>query len=246
MGTKSPALRLAELEPITLHKGRHASFREGHCSMEVVARLAGERHTDHPMCACRVMGEFFRVWNDGLQSDEERVRLLKPFLLRLIGTRSTPAVEQRRGQLALDWFVRTFVPAWLDLVPELAPHAAAIRASQEIVDLNTATAAGMIVSDAYAKASVTRETVRYSAWGPAWDAMHASALMGASCAAALACPEMHAAARGYAAKEAASIAAARNGTPVVLEPTVKALQAIAVNLVERMLSVQPWSFGLQS
>ena len=61
-------------------------------------------------------------------------RLLKPLLPRLIGTRATPEIHERRSYLALDWLIREATPAWLDLVPALAPHAAALRDAAVIAD----------------------------------------------------------------------------------------------------------------
>lgn len=60
-----------------------------------------------------------------------------PFLPRIVGTRSTPEVEERRAFLAMDWFIRVQTPAWLDLVEDLKPHAAAIRALDAVHDLAT-------------------------------------------------------------------------------------------------------------
>src|SRR5690348_11325241 len=95
--------RLPALETIHLSSGAHESFEAGVCAMEMVAYLAGEPHSDAPECACPVLTSFMVAWNDGLPSDAERDRLLKPFLPRLIGTRATPAVESRRAWLAMDW-----------------------------------------------------------------------------------------------------------------------------------------------
>jgi hypothetical protein len=40
--------RLTTLDTLTLDRGAHTSFDEGHCAMEVVAWLAGEGITDAP------------------------------------------------------------------------------------------------------------------------------------------------------------------------------------------------------
>ncbi len=40
--------RLAQLDSLHLGTGSSSSFDEGHCALEVVAWLAGEKHSDHP------------------------------------------------------------------------------------------------------------------------------------------------------------------------------------------------------
>ncbi|MEZ5421018.1 MAG: hypothetical protein R2708_27265, partial [Vicinamibacterales bacterium] len=97
--TYDPA-RLQQLPP-ALSAGGHHGPDDGMCVMEAVAFVAGEPWSDHPACACPVIGAFLRAWNDGLP-DDERDRLLRPLIPRLINTRSTRAVEQRRADLALD------------------------------------------------------------------------------------------------------------------------------------------------
>ena len=116
------------------------------CIMEAVAYMAGEPWSDKPACASPVVSAFLRSWNDAL-SDADRDRLLPAavWVPRLVGSRADPATEERRAYLALDWLIRVHTPAWLDLVPSLAPHAAALRALPEIVDLTTAGQAGDMV-----------------------------------------------------------------------------------------------------
>ena len=57
------------------------------CAMEAVAFVAGELWSDHPECACPVIGAFMRAWNDGLADDVERTTLLRPLVPKLVGTR---------------------------------------------------------------------------------------------------------------------------------------------------------------
>jgi len=113
------------------------------CIMEAVAFVAGEAWSDRPACASPVVAAFLRSWNDGI-SDDDRDRLLPAavWVPRLVGSRGDDATEERRAYLALDWLVRVHSPAWLDLVPSLAPHAAGLRALPEIVDMTTAGRAG--------------------------------------------------------------------------------------------------------
>jgi len=80
--------------PAKLFSGAHSPDGEM-CVMEAVAWVAGEAWTDTPECACPVITRFAQSINDSM-GDEFRQRLL-PYVPRLIGTRSTWAVEQRRA-----------------------------------------------------------------------------------------------------------------------------------------------------
>jgi len=196
-----------DLESITLKNGMHASRESGTCAMEAVAWLAGEPHSDHPQCACPVVGAFMRRWNDSLP-DADRTRLLCPLLPLLVGSRSTPAAEERRSCLALDWLIRTHTPAMLDLVEALRPDAAALRAMPEIVDMTSAEAAGVLV-----RSVGRRAAARAAAWDVAW-----AAALDAAWASA------------WGAAWASALGAA-------LAPTVTTLQASAQDLVRRMCAV---------
>ena len=159
--------RLEWLKNISLARGQHGSIDAGACAMEAAAYVAGEQHSDHPTCVCPVIGQFMRSWNDALRSDDERDRLLKPLLLKILGTSSTPEVEHRRSLIALDWLIRTHTAAWLDTVEALKPHAAALRDSPPIDDENAA-AIGEKVSAA--------ESAAWSAWSAAESAAESAAL----------------------------------------------------------------------
>ena len=102
--------RLAVLPTITLDKGEHDSFEDGHCAMEVVAWLAGEGHTDAPECASRVLRTFTINLNDAWENGERQK--LAPFLPRMVGT-GNDGLDERRSYLALDWLIRTYTPAWM-------------------------------------------------------------------------------------------------------------------------------------
>lgn len=95
----------------TIANGGHPDRSDGLCAMELVAWMAGEPHSDSPDCTSLVLAAFVRTWNDAIPDDETRTRLLKPILPRLIGTRRSAAVEQRRADLAFDWCVRVSTPA---------------------------------------------------------------------------------------------------------------------------------------
>ena len=192
-----PALvpdRAARLDGIQLDSGSHNTFDDGHCAMEVVAWLAGEGHTDAPACASVVLRQFTIGVND--RWDDTQRQTLVPFLPRMVGT-AGDGKDEARSYSALDWLIRTFTPAWLDLAG-LSESAAELRGLRQIADLAAAQAAGPVVRDIKQKAA--------AAWGAAWDAAGDAAW----------------AAAGDAARAA-------------LRPTADALQASALELLDRMI-----------
>jgi hypothetical protein len=166
--------RLAQLAALSLSAGSHSEFARGVCAMEAVAYIAGEPHSDAPACACPVLTAFMIAWNDGLPSNAERDRLLKPFIPRLVDTRSTREVEERRAFLAMDWVIRVHTPTWLDLVDDLKPHAAALRALDAVHDLATLQASTPSLRSASRASAAAWDAARAAAWdaarAAAWDA----------------------------------------------------------------------------
>ena len=156
--------RLEELAAIELAKGGHDSLDAGACVMELVSYVAGEPWSDHPECACPVLTSFMVAWNDSL-NDTDRQRL-KPYIPRLVGTRSTPDVESVRSWLACDWLVRTFTPAWLRLAG-LNDDAAVIEALPELTATELADAAMPTIKKAQKNSA--------AAGAAAWDAAGAAA-----------------------------------------------------------------------
>ena len=191
------------------------------CVMEAVAYVAGEPHSDHPQCACPVVGAFLRSWNDAIQDDATRTALLAPLVTRLVGSRSTRAVEVVRSDLALDWLVRVQTPAWLDLTPALAPHAEALRRLAPVV------------GSGIAAAQPTLDAARDAARDAAGAAAGAAAWAAARAAAGAAAWDAAGAAAWAAARDAAWAAAG-----AALRPTVERLQLSALELVDRMLAVK--------
>src|SRR5271156_4267673 len=165
----SPVLldRMKEILNLSLTSGSHKDLEKGMCVMEAAAYVAGEPWSDHPTCACPIITSFMIAWNDGLPSDAERDRLLKPLIPDIVDTKSTPAVEERRSYMALNWLIRVHTPKWLDLVPSIAPHAKALRDLEEIADIAGASAAGASVDAAWAAA---RAAAGAAAWAAARDA----------------------------------------------------------------------------
>ncbi len=192
--------------------------------------------TIHPKCTSAVVGAFIRCWNDRLP-DEDRDRLLKPLLPRLVGSAGDSDTELARSYLALDWLIRVHTPAWLDLVERLKPHAAKLRGLGEITDFDRARAAQPMIRAAGAAAwaaawAAARDAARDAAWDAAevaaWDVVRDAAEVAAGDAAEVAA--------GIAARNAAR-AAAGIAVRDALKPTMLALQDSASNLVCRMVAV---------
>jgi hypothetical protein len=231
------------------------------CAMEAVAFVAGEAHTDTPACACPVIAAFMRRWNDGLPDDARRDLYLKRFIPRLVGSLGPLVVAERRSYLALDWLIRVYTPAWLDLVEATKPYASALRALGEIVDMASAEAAGPVVRAAGAAARAAAAEAAWdaaaeAAWDAAWAAAWAAAGDAAGTAARAAAWADAAdaaaeaawdaawavawAAAGAAAADAAGAAAGADAAwaaaRAALHPTVETLQASALDLLERMIA----------
>jgi hypothetical protein len=243
---------------IDLKKGAHESRDQGVCAMEAAAWLAGEPHSDEPQCACPVIAAFVIAWNDALPTDEDRNRILKPFIPRLVGTKSTEAVEERRSYLALDWLIRVQTPAWLDVREDLRLHAVALRALDPIQCMASAKAANQPVNAARAAAG---DAARAAAWdeagaaagaaavAAAWDAARGAARAAAGDAARAAAWDAARAAAWAAARAAAgdaaraaagdaARAAAGAAARDALQPTVTELQTSAADLLERMIAIE--------
>ncbi|MBA2125090.1 hypothetical protein DLM45_02465 [Hyphomicrobium methylovorum] len=231
-----------------LGEGSHTSFDDGLCAMEAVAYIAGEPWSDHPACACPVIAAFMRSWNDGLPSDEDRNRLLLPLVPKLVGTRATPEIEQRRATMAADWLIRTHTVAWLRLA-KLDAQADALAALPEITDFaqcpslmptleavrRDATAARAAAW--YAAGAAAGDAAWDAAWAAAWDAVGAAA-WDAVGAAAWAAARAAAGDAAWDAARAAAGDAAWDAAWDALKQTTAELQISAVALVERMIAVE--------
>src|SRR5579862_3687990 len=111
--TETATKQKLDLETLVLKRGSHGASSGEMCVMEAVAYVAGEPWTDSPQCASPVIAAFLRSYNDSV--DDEVRQTLKPFIPRLVGTRGSDALEERRSLAAADWLVRTHTPAWLRL-----------------------------------------------------------------------------------------------------------------------------------
>ena len=232
-----------------LVKGTHPSPQDGLCAMEFTAYLAGEPHSDQPVCVSPILRSFCIELND--RWDDEMRQRLRPYLVRCIGT-TDDGRDEERGYLCLDWQIRTFLPAWLRLAG-LTEEAERVAELESIVDLKTAKTAGPIVREARTKADAARAAAWAAAWdaagAAAWDAAGAAARDAAWAAAWAAAWDAAGDAAGDAARDAAGDAAgdaARDAAWAaawaaagdVLAPTVRELQESALDLLDRMLPTE--------
>ena len=160
-----------DLNLITLDTGAHKTREDGVCLLEAVAWLAGEPHTDNPTCVSPVLGAYGRSLNDVLPDDKRQE--LKPYAPLMLGT-AGDGHDETRGYLALDWFIRTYTPAWLD-VAGLATEAQALRGLRRIVDMSAAWSAGPVVREARVKAAAAGAAARDATRDATWDAARAAA-----------------------------------------------------------------------
>jgi len=232
------------LQSLTLISGVGNGTAGQRCAMqEVRAWLDLDAASDEvPACVCPVIGKMIIGLNDAAPAT--RVALLFR-LPAIIGTRGRPALSRARAYLARDWLIRVYTPAWLDRVPSLVPHAAAIRALGEIVDRESAVMAGPVMRaarDAARDAWDAIPSLRAASSAVPRSASAAPAARDAASAAASASTATTAAARaaGAAARDAAwdvarAIAVAAAGD-AASRHTVETLQASALDLLDRMLA----------
>ena len=161
--------RKYRLEDIELKSGAHTRASEGMCMMEAVAYFAGARFSDHPPCVSLVIGAFLRSWNDAM-NDEDR-QTLKPYVLRVMNTAATPAIERHRSYMALDWYCRVSAPAWLRCAG-LEDAAKSVEAVPPIVDSASAKVARAALNKASESAarSAARSAAESAAESAAWSA----------------------------------------------------------------------------
>jgi hypothetical protein len=211
------------MKEVFLSKGEHNTRAEGVCAMEFVAYLAGEVHSDAPICSSPVLAAFGRGLNDCMP-DEER-QSLRPLLTRVIGTAGDGQDEQRVWMVR-DWIIRRYLPTWLrlagftDYADRLANHDAILSDA----DLE---AVMPIVSAAWSAAWSAADSAAGSA---AWSAARSAAWSAAGSAAGSAARS----AMGSAARSAAG-SAAWSAAKAELMPTVDTLRAEARQLFEAML-----------
>jgi hypothetical protein len=239
-------VRHLDLEALQLASGSHQADEREMCVMEAVAYVAGEPWSDHPQCASPVIAAFCRTWNDTPESYGQAIRdRLRAYIPRLVGSRGTSEVEDRRGWLAVDWLIRVHAPAWLRLAG-LGEHADTLAALPPQTGLEAVQSSAAAWDAARAAAwaaawAAARDAARDAAWDAAWaaawaarDAAWAAARAAAWAAAWAAARDARAAARAAAWAAAWAARAAR----AALRPTVDLLQESAWGLLDAMLACE--------
>jgi hypothetical protein len=94
-------------------------------------------------------------------------QMLKPLVPKLVGSAAGPEVELRRSSMAMDWIIRTFAPAWMELA-NLHEEASVLRGLSEVGNKKTLEAALAPLSAARKRSA--------AAWDAAWAAARAAAL----------------------------------------------------------------------
>jgi hypothetical protein len=202
-----------------LGKGSHDTRETGMCAMEWVAYIAGEEHSDSPVCVDPVLRRFGMGLNDALP-DDMRQRL-RPYLARMIGTAGDGRSEERRWALA-DWAVRFAAAEAQDVTgrKDLGDKLRALpevtaETKDEAIEVARAVRDGRRAANAYAAAAA-------NAAANAADAAAAAAYAAAAYAAA---------AYANAAADAADAAAARRHMWERLLPS-------ALDLLDRLLPTE--------
>ncbi|HEV8021288.1 MAG TPA: hypothetical protein VGP41_08520, partial [Candidatus Lustribacter sp.] len=99
------------------------------CVMQAVDYIAGGNgRTDRPDCADPVITAFCIRLNDAPRFAKWRDEL-KPYIVRIAGTRADLAAQRKRAYMCADWAIRMIAPLafdfWADLVPERREEALA-------------------------------------------------------------------------------------------------------------------------
>jgi hypothetical protein len=251
-------------EDYTLSCGTHATPEDGRCAMEWVSYLAGESHSDSPVCVSPVLRALCISLNDGL-SDGPRQRL-RPYLTRTIGT-AGDGLDEERAWLAMDWLIRTYAPRWLTLV-SLDAEAAGLANGREITDGRSLRAALVPLEQARAATRRSRaaafsgagnpiagwaaqvrlgHTGREAAWACAGSAVWAAARLGIgeqdgdrarASARALAGDAAAIAVRRLREDDVCGRLAGTDALRTALGPTLQALANSSVDLLDQMLPTE--------
>ena len=206
-----------DVATITLAKGQHETCADGMCLFEAYNQITRREQTDAcPPGVSPVLHIYGMRLNDVLPDDrrQELKRYLPNGTDVLAGTASD-GLDGRRGWMALDWLIRVYAPAWLDLAG-LAGEASALRNLAPVTDSATAEAARLA-------GAAAGDAARAAAWAAAGDAARDAARAAARAAA-------RDAARA-AARDAAGAAAW-----AAQAPTVARLQDSAIALYADLIT----------
>lgn len=250
MNSPTASTRSLDLATLQLGRGSHDHCDQGYCLYEAYNWLTREEYTDDcPPDVSLVLHEYGMRLNDALPDGARQE--LKRFLPSgdgpspLSGTRRD-GLDEARSYMALDWLIRTYMPAWLDLVG-LTVEAQALRDLRRIVDLTAAEDAGLVVRVFQRKTVAVWDAAWAAAPGAVWSDVWAEAGPAARAAAGDAARVAASVAKTGAARVAASVAAAEDavlaaaGSVILaagedkLHPTVGMLQGSAIDLFTAMI-----------
>jgi hypothetical protein len=240
--------------------GTHATPQDGRCAMEWVSYLAGEPHSDQPVCVSPVLRAMCIALNDGLDHDPRQ--RLRPYLARTIGT-AQDGLDTQRGWMAMDWLTRVYTPAWLHLAglhragDQLAAAPAVwdgptLHRSLELLEIarhearvSRARTFGSPLPTGWAASVAAGVAGREAAWACAGAAAWAAARVGIGDAAGDRARAAARAAAGDAAaiavrrsRDTARLGGARAAARAALEPTLDVLATSALALLDRMLPTE--------
>ncbi|MBC5805651.1 MAG: hypothetical protein ACR2KS_10265 [Candidatus Eremiobacter antarcticus] len=212
--------RLKRFESVRLRKGAGAggNGEVDVCLMQAVDWLTGGTgQTDAPTCVAQTITRYCVGLNDSLLFSQQQHRdLLKPYAIKMIGTRTGVTDERQRAFIAADYAVRVFGPIWLHALGYQA-WAKRLESVAPITDSKSSTAARDAAREvraaaaAYAAASYNAADASDAATAASdADASYADASYAAAsyAAAADAAAAASYAAASYAAADASYAAAA--------------------------------------
>jgi hypothetical protein len=217
------------------------------CVMQAVDYITGgDGSSDHPECADLVISEFCIRLNDAPRFAKWRDEL-KPYIVRIAGTKADEATSRKRAYMCADWAIRTIAPHafgfWADVVParrvEALSWATRLRDLPAVTDKQSANTARDVCNEANKAASAAIAAIAAIAANAAYAAANAAYADAAANAAAAAADNAAYAANApaaaaadnayaYAAAYAAAVAAdnAYAFTRVLWESSLAQLDAI--------------------
>jgi hypothetical protein len=217
------------------------------CVMQAVDYITGgDGSSDHPECADLVISEFCIRLNDAPRFAKWRDEL-KPYIVRIAGTKADEATSRKRAYMCADWAIRTIAPHafgfWADVVParrvEALSWATRLRDLPAVTDKQSANTARDVCNEANKAASAAIAAIAATAANAAYAAANAAYADAAANAAAAAADNAAYAANApaaaaadnayaYAAAYAAAVAAdnAYAFTRVLWESSLAQLDAI--------------------
>lgn len=172
---------MTSIAKLKISRGSHRSIEEGANVLELASYLARGPWSDRPRCVSTPIRKLLSVQERVF--DDSQLQKLKPYARRAVDTAASRVVENRRAMMCVDWFVREYLPTWLD-VTGLRADARVLRAVKPLlvradvhsalVSLQTLCASVITVVDRI-KGLAKEPTVETVAWDvqqeTVWDAI---------------------------------------------------------------------------